>query len=90
MIQTVRVGSAAGLHARAAALVAAAAAEQPVAVTIRRGGRAPVPADSVLALLTLGAVHGAKLTLEATGDGAADALARLAGLLSRDLDVARA
>jgi phosphocarrier protein HPr len=90
MIQTVRVGSAAGLHARAAALVAAAAAEQPVAVTIRRGGRAPVPADSVLGLLTLGAVHGAELTLEATGDGAAEALARLADLLSRDLDVARA
>jgi phosphocarrier protein len=90
MIQTVRVGSAAGLHARAAALIAVAAAEQPVPVTIRRGGRAPVPAGSVLALLTLGAVHGTELTLEASGEGAADALARIAGLLSRDLDVARA
>jgi len=89
MIRTVRVGSAAGLHARAAALVAAAAAGQRVPVTVCRGGRAPVPADSVLGLLTLGAVCGVELTLEASGAGAADALANVADLLSRDLDAAR-
>ena len=90
MIRTVRLGSAAGLHMRAAAQVAAAAAEERVPVTVRCGEHAPVPADSVLGLLTLGVAYGCELTLEASGAGAVDALARLADLLSRELDVARA
>jgi phosphocarrier protein len=89
VLRSVRVGSAAGLHARAAAVVAAAAAGQPVRVTIRRGRRV-APADSVLGLLSLGAVRGAELILEARGPAAGPALSRLAALLARDLDAARA
>jgi phosphocarrier protein HPr len=86
MIRAVVVGSASGLHARTAALVANAAARLPVTVSVRAPGRSPVPADSVLGLLTLGAVHGATLTLEAVGHGAGPALDELAALLESDLD----
>jgi phosphocarrier protein len=88
MIRAVAVGSPAGLHARAAALVARVAGALPVPVTVRAAGRSAVPADSVLALLTLGAVHGARLTLEADGEGASDALDRLAAIIAADLDAA--
>ena len=77
MIRSVIVGFPAGLHARAAALVAEAAAAQPVPVTVRAPNRRAVPADSVLALLTLGATRGTELTLEAEDPAALDALARL-------------
>lgn len=86
MMVHVAVGTATGLHMRAAARVAGAAAEMRVPVTVRAPGRDAVPADSVLALLTLGAAQGAELVLEADGEGAEAALARLAELLSRNLD----
>jgi phosphocarrier protein HPr len=86
VIRVVVVGSAAGLHARPAALVARAAGAQKVPITVRVAGRPPVPADSVLALLTLGAARGAELTLEARGDGAESALDHLATLITTDLD----
>jgi phosphocarrier protein len=84
--RTVVIGSASGLHARPAALFVAAAAAQPVKVTIRTGDRKPVPAASILSVLALGAVHGAEVTLEAEGDGAQEAIDALAELLARDLD----
>jgi phosphocarrier protein HPr len=86
VIRTVIVGCASGLHARAAAIVARAAAARSVPITIRAAGRRPVPADSVLALLTLGAAGGAELILEAHGDDAASAIDWLAALLESDLD----
>lgn len=84
--RTVAVAAASGLHARPAAVFVAAASEQPVAVTIRTAARGPVPARSMLHVLSLGAGHGTEVVLEAEGDGAEDALDALAGLLSRDLD----
>jgi phosphocarrier protein HPr len=84
--RTVVVGSATGLHARPAALFVAAAAAQPVAVTIRTGEKKPVPARSILAVLSLGAKCGAEVVLEADGDGADGALDELAALIARDLD----
>lgn len=87
MRRIVTIGSPAGLHARTAALVAAAAAAQPVPVTVRAGDRPAVPASSILALLTLGAVRGTEVTLEADGPGALAALDELSELLNRDLDV---
>ncbi|MDG6109680.1 HPr family phosphocarrier protein [Dactylosporangium aurantiacum] len=84
--RTVAVGSASGLHARPAALFVAAAAEQPVQVTIRTGEKKPVPARSMLSVLSLGAKKGTEVTLEADGDGAQDAVDTLAALLERDLD----
>jgi len=69
--RTVAVGSASGLHARPAALFVAAAAKQPVPVTIStEGARKPVPARSMLGVLSLGAKQGTEVTLEASGDGA--------------------
>jgi len=87
VIRTVRVGSAAGLHARAAAVVAAAAGAEAIAITVRRHGGPAVPADSVLALLSLAAVRGTELTLEADDSApAGPALARIAALLAAHVD----
>ena len=84
--RTVTVGSASGLHARPAALFVAAAAKQPVKVTIRTGEKKAVPARSMLSVLSLGAKYGTEVILEADGDGADTALEELADLLARDLD----
>ena len=88
--RTVAIGSASGLHARPAALFVAAAAAQPVKVTIRTGERKAVPARSILSVLALCAVHGTEVTLEAEGDGAQSAVDALAELLARDLDAEHA
>jgi phosphocarrier protein HPr len=89
--RTVAVGSASGLHARPAALFVAAAARQPVPVTIRTGvSKKAVPARSMLGVLSLGAKRGTEVTLEADGDGAQAALDELADLLARDLDASDA
>jgi phosphocarrier protein len=80
------IASSSGLHARPAKLFVQAAARQPVPVRISVPGRKPAPATSMLAVLALGAGHGAEVTLEAEGPGAEEALTALAGLLSRDLD----
>ncbi|PWU53038.1 HPr family phosphocarrier protein [Micromonospora sp. S4605] len=85
--RTVTVGSASGLHARPAAIFVAAAAAQPVPVTIRTSGKSPVPARSMLSVLSLAAKHGTEVILEADGGPAADAaLDALAALIARDLD----
>ncbi|MDL4771862.1 HPr family phosphocarrier protein [Actinomadura xylanilytica] len=82
----VTVGSAQGLHARTAKIFAEAAAGRPVRVTVACGAKGPVPAASLLGLLTLGAVHGAEVTLRADGEGADAVLDELSALLARDLD----
>ncbi|HEX2356392.1 MAG TPA: HPr family phosphocarrier protein [Micromonosporaceae bacterium] len=84
--RTVIVGSRTGLHARPAALFVAAAAAAPVAVTIRTVERGPVPANSMLSVLSLGAKCGTEVTIAAEGAGADGALDALADLLVQDLD----
>ncbi|WP_182878045.1 HPr family phosphocarrier protein [Microbispora sp. H10670] len=84
--RTVTVASRSGLHARPAKIFVEAAARQPAPVRIRVGDGDAVPADSMLGVLTLGAGHGAVVTLEAEGPGAEEALTALADLLARDLD----
>jgi phosphocarrier protein HPr len=79
------VGSRVGLHARPAALVAQAAAAQPVVVRIAKDGD-PVDARSLLSLIALGAKHGDTVTLHAEGDGADAAVGALAALITQDLD----
>jgi len=86
--RTVTVGSTSGLHARPAALFVAAAAAQPVPVTIRTADKPAVPARSMLSVLSLGAKFGTEVTIEAEGDGAAAALDQLAALLAGNLDEA--
>jgi phosphocarrier protein HPr len=82
----VTVASKVGLHARPAALLAKAAADQPVQITIRKNGGDPVEAASVLGLMTLGAMHGDEVVLTADGDGAEAALEAVAAVIATDLD----
>lgn len=82
----VTVASGVGLHARPAALVAKAAAEQPVSIGISKDGGSAVEASSILNLMTLGAAHGDEVVLTAQGDGADAALDQLAGLVATNLD----
>jgi phosphotransferase system HPr (HPr) family protein len=82
----VRVASKVGLHARPAALIARLAAEQPVTITIRKEGGEPVPAASLLNLMTLGAMHGDEVILAAEGEAAQSSLDRVAELVATDLD----
>lgn len=85
--KTVAVASSSGLHARPAALFAQAAGALPVPVTIARAdGGDPVPANSILMLMTLDAHHGEQVVLRADGEGAEEALTQLAALLEKDLD----
>ncbi len=88
--RTVTIASRTGLHARPAAIFVKAAAEQPVAVSIRVGDGKPVPAAAMLAVLSLGAAHGTEVVLEADGPEADCALDALATLLARDLDAEEA
>lgn len=88
MVQrTVTVGSASGLHARPARLFVRAAAALPVPVTATVDGKKPARADSMLAVLALGAVQGTAVTLTASDDpqGVA-AVDELSELLAADLD----
>jgi phosphocarrier protein HPr len=80
------VGSKVGLHARPAALLAEAARAAPVAVTIRKPDGEPVPAASMLNLMTLGAMHGDEVVLAAEGEEAERVLDELATVVSSDLD----
>ncbi|WP_433213618.1 HPr family phosphocarrier protein [Microtetraspora malaysiensis] len=88
--RTVAVASRSGLHARPAKIFVEAVARQEIAVRIRVGDGKPVPANSMLAVLSLGAKHGTEVTLDADGPGADEVLASLAELLARDLDVEEA
>ncbi|WP_020658092.1 HPr family phosphocarrier protein [Amycolatopsis benzoatilytica] len=82
----VTVASKVGLHARPAALVAKAAAAQPVAVQIAKIGGEPVAAGSVLNLMTLAAAYGDEVVISAEGEGAEAAITAVAELVATDLD----
>ena len=81
--QTVNVGSAVGLHARPAALIAEAASELGAEVTLAVPGGEPVDASSALMIMTLGAGKGDPV--EVTSDDEA-ALAKIAEMVQQDLD----
>jgi len=84
--QRVIVGSRVGLHARPVALIAKKAASLKASVRIGRDGRESVDARSALLLMTLGAAHGDEVVVEASGEGASDALAEIVALVEADLD----
>lgn len=81
--RTVTVGSAVGLHARPAAIIAEAAEELGSEVFLAVPGDDPVEADSALMIMTLGAAKGA--TIEVSGDDEA-AVEAIAALVEKDLD----
>lgn len=81
--KNVVVGSAVGLHARPAAIIAEKAEELGSEVLIGVPGDEPVDASSSLLIMTLGAGNGA--VVEVSGDSEAD-VALIAALVARDLD----
>jgi phosphocarrier protein HPr len=84
--RSVVIASKVGLHARPAALFTKAATAAGMPITICKTGGVPVPATSILSLLTLNAAGGDEVTLEADGAGAEQALEQLVALLAQDLD----
>ena len=81
--QTVTVGSAVGLHARPAALIAEAVAKSGVPVTLATPGGNPVDAGSPLMIMTLGAKAGTEVTVSSDDDAV---LAQIAEMVAQDLD----
>jgi phosphocarrier protein HPr len=71
-----------GLHARPAALFVKLAGEQPATVTVAKDGADPVAANSILAVMTLGAGPGDEVVLTADGDGAEASLDALEQFLT--------
>jgi phosphocarrier protein HPr len=84
--RTVRIGSSHGLHARPAKLVAQAAKDAGIPVTIAKDAGAPVNAASILGVIALGIDQGDYVTLTADGDGADGVLDTLSELLATDHD----
>ncbi|KRA37527.1 MULTISPECIES: HPr family phosphocarrier protein [unclassified Nocardioides] len=80
---TVTVGSAVGLHARPAGIIAEAAEELGSEVLIGLPGDEAVDASSALLIMTLGAGHGDHV--EVSGEVESD-VAAVAALVERDLD----
>ena len=81
--KTVTVGSAVGLHARPAAVIAAAAGEVEADVQVALAGGDPVDASSSLMIMTLGAEQGAQVTVTSDDEAAVE---KVAALVEQDLD----
>lgn len=80
--KTVAVGSAIGLHARPARIIAEAAQEYEHRIVLTFNGQSVV-AESPLLIMSLGAEHGAEVTVSSNDANATEAIA---SLLSQDLD----
>lgn len=86
-IKHTTVGSASGLHARPATLVAEAAAGYDDEITLRlaeAGEDSAVDAASSMMIMTLGADQGADVVVESDN---AEAVEAVAALIAQDLDV---
>jgi len=81
--KTVIVGSTVGLHARPAAVIAAAAVKAGVPVTLSLDGGEPVEAGSALMIMTLGAGNGSRVTVASEDE---QAMQTIAALVQQDLD----
>jgi phosphocarrier protein HPr len=81
--KTVVVGSAIGLHARPAAIIAEAVAASGAEVTLSVDGGEPVDAGSALMIMTLGASNAAQVTVSSDDE---TALNTVAELVQKDLD----
>ena len=74
--KTITVGSGVGLHARPAALIAAAAANYDDDITISMN-ETSVDAASSLLIMTLGAEAGAEVTVESVNEEAVELIASM-------------
>ena len=81
--KTVIVGSAIGLHARPAAIIAEAVVNAGVPVTLSMEGGEPVDAGSALMIMTLGAGNAAQVTVHSDDE---ETLKKVAELVQQDLD----
>jgi phosphocarrier protein HPr len=81
--KTVTVGSAVGLHARPAALIAEAVTKSGVPVTLATSGGMAVDAGSPLMIMTLGAKKGTEVTVSSDDEAV---LGQIADLVEQDLD----
>jgi phosphocarrier protein HPr len=81
--KTVTVGSAVGLHARPAALIAEKAGSLGSTVTLTTTGGSPVDASSALLIMTLGAKKGDSVEVSGDDEGAVDTIA---AMVEQDLD----
>ena len=81
--KTVTVGSAVGLHARPAALIAEAVGKSGVPVTLAAPGGIPVDAGSPLMIMTLGAKQGTEVTVSSDDEAVLD---HIADMVAADLD----
>ncbi|MGB3773278.1 MAG: HPr family phosphocarrier protein [Rhodococcus sp. (in: high G+C Gram-positive bacteria)] len=80
---TVTVGSAIGLHARPAAIIAEAVADSGVDVTLEVEGEEAVDGGSALMIMTLGATKGTEVTVSSDDQATLD---KIAELVASDLD----
>jgi phosphocarrier protein len=81
--KTVNVGSAVGLHARPAALIAEAASELDAEVTLAVPGGEAVDASSALLIMTLGSKKGDPVEVSSDDQSAME---KIAALVEQDLD----
>ena len=78
--RTVDVLNKRGLHARASAKFVTIAADLPVQVEVEKDGT-KVCGTSIMGLMMLGAAMGDRITISAIGEGAEEAVNRLAELV---------
>ena len=78
--RTVDVRNKRGLHARASAKFVTLASELPAAVEVQKDG-SKVCGTSIMGLMMLGAAMGDSITISAEGEGAEEAVSRLAELV---------
>jgi phosphocarrier protein len=78
--RTVDVLNKRGLHARASAKFVTLASELGATIEVEKDG-SRVCGTSIMGLMMLGAAMGDQITISAVGDGADEAVARLAALV---------
>jgi phosphocarrier protein len=78
--QCITIRNSRGLHARAAAKLVTLAERYSACLSVSRDGQ-KVPACSIMGLMMLGAGQGSKVTIEAEGWDAREALDAVAGLV---------
>lgn len=78
--RTVEVANKRGLHARASAKFVTVASELSATVEVEKDG-STVCGTSIMGLMMLGAAKGDSITITAVGEGAEEAVERLAALV---------
>ena len=79
--RTIEITNRRGLHARASAKFVTLASTLGTTVNVFKDPSNSVVGTSIMGLMMLGAAMGDSITITATGDGAADAVSKLAELV---------